>query len=177
MPALRHWFEYFPGNHMWSQGMMFAIEMQTYGASAISEVDQVGQRLAGHEGDNERWWTEWTAMAQRIEAMVAAAQADGHELTAGSYWLRAAVYYFCGERFLSPGPRKESTYRDCLRCFQKGIARRYPTIERVEVPFENGTTLPAWFYRSPVASTTRCRPAPRSTTFRPGRRSTRRVSR
>ena len=28
---MSHWFEYFPGNHMWSQGMMFGIEMQTWG--------------------------------------------------------------------------------------------------------------------------------------------------
>src|SRR3712207_3013148 len=86
----------------------------------------------------------------RIEAMAAAAEADRHPLTAGACWLRAAVYYFCGERFLEPGPRKVTTYRDCLRCFEKGVARRYPTIERVEVPYE-GTTLPAWFFRSPEA--------------------------
>ena len=34
-----HWFEYFPENHMWSQGMMFGIEMQTWGAASISEID------------------------------------------------------------------------------------------------------------------------------------------
>ena len=136
---------------MWSQGMMFAIEMQTYGAAAIGEVDQIGQRLVGHEGDNERWWAEWTAMARRVEAMGAAAEAEGHGLTAGAFWLRAAVYYFCGERFLPPGPRKAATYRDSLRCFEKGIARRYPAIERIEVPFAE-TTLPAWFFRSPCAS-------------------------
>jgi alpha-beta hydrolase superfamily lysophospholipase len=150
MSGLRHWFEYFPGHHMWSQGMMFAIEMQTYGAAAIGEIDQVGQRLRGHEGDNERWWSEWTAMARQLEAMAAGAKSRGHELSAGSCFLRAAVYYFCGERFLTPGPRKEITYRDCLRCFQAGVERRYPMIERVEVPYETGS-LPAWFFRAPRA--------------------------
>ena len=72
-----------------------------------------------------------------------AAERDGCQLTAGSYYLRAAIYYFCGERFIPPSERKWDTYRSCLRCFRKGIARRYPTIERVEVPYE-GTTLPAW---------------------------------
>jgi alpha-beta hydrolase superfamily lysophospholipase len=151
MPRLRHWFEYFPGNHMWSQGMMFAIEMQTYGAAAISEVDQVGQRLVGHEGDNELWWAEWAAMANRLEAMAAKSEGEGHSLTAGACWLRAAVYYFCGERFLAPGSRKEATYRDCLRCFDRGTARRYPMIERLEVPFE-GASLPALLFRAPDAA-------------------------
>jgi hypothetical protein len=57
---------------MWSQGMMFGIEMQTWGAAALGEIDQIGQKLKGHEGDNEKWWQEWTAMAKRIEGFAEA---------------------------------------------------------------------------------------------------------
>lgn len=147
---MNHWFAYFPDNHMWSQGMMFGIEMAAWGAASISEIDQIGQKLRGHEGDNERWWSEWTAMAQRIEQFGDQEEELGHQLTAGAYYLRAAIYYFCGERFIAPSERKWQTYRDCLRCFQKGIARRYPEIERVEVPYED-TTLPAWFLKADVS--------------------------
>jgi dienelactone hydrolase len=147
---MSHWFEYFPGNHMWSQGMMFGIEMQTWGAAAIGEIDQIGQKLKGHVGDNEKWWHEWTAMAKRIEGFAEAEERAGHPLTAGSYYLRAAVYYFCGERFIAPSERKSETYRSCLRCFQKGIERRLPRIERAEIPYE-GTTLPAWLYKAEVS--------------------------
>jgi hypothetical protein len=146
---MSHWFEYFPGQHMWSQGMMFGIEMQTWGAAALGEIDQIGQKLKGHEGDNAKWWREWTSMAKRIEAFAEREANTGHQLTAGSYYLRAAVYYFCGERFIAPSERKWDTYRSCLRCFGKGIARRYANIERVEVAYE-GTTLPAWFLRADV---------------------------
>jgi dienelactone hydrolase len=144
-----HWFEYFPGNHMWSQGMMFGIEMAGWGAASISEIDQIGQRLRGHEGDQERWWSEWIVMAKRIESFADIEEAKGHLLTAGAYYLRAATYYFCGERFIAPSERKWDTYRDCLRCFKKGIERRYPNISRCEVPYE-GTTLPAWFLKADV---------------------------
>ena len=147
---MSHWFEYFPGNHMWSQGMMFGIEMAAQGAAALGEIDQIGQRLKAHVGDNEKWWEEWTAMAARIEGFAAEAERAGRQLTAGSYYLRAAIYYFCGERFIPPSERKRETYRSCLRCFEKGIARRYPSIERVTVPYE-GTTLPAWLYKADVA--------------------------
>jgi dienelactone hydrolase len=147
---MSHWFEYFPGNHMWSQGMMFGIEMAAQGAAALGEIDQIGQQLKPHVGDNEKWWEAWTSMAQRIEGFGAAEETAGHQLTAGAYYLRAAIYYFCGERFIPPSDRKRDTYRSCLRCFRKGIARRYPNIERVEVPYE-GTTLPAWFYKADVA--------------------------
>ena len=116
---MSHWFEYFPSNHMWSQGMMFGIEMAGWGAASISEIDQIGQKLRGHEGDNERWWTEWTEMATRIEGFGDAEEAKGHRLTAGAYYLRAAIYYFCGERFIAPSERKWDTYRSCLRCFRR----------------------------------------------------------
>jgi dienelactone hydrolase len=150
---MSHWFEYFPGHHMWSQGMMFGIEMQTWGAAALGEIDQIGQKLKPHVGDNDKWWEEWTAMAKRIEGFGDAEEKAGHRLTAGSYYLRAAVYYFCGERFIPPSERKWDTYRNCLRCFRKGIERRYPNIERVEVPYihnEKSTTLPAWLIKADV---------------------------
>ncbi|MCC7080606.1 MAG: alpha/beta fold hydrolase [Burkholderiales bacterium] len=146
---MSHWFEYFPGNHMWSQGMMFGIEMAVQGAAALGEIDQIGQQLKAHVGDNERWWQEWTAMARRVEGFGEAEEKAGHELSAGSYYLRAAIYYFCGERFIAPSERKWDSYRSCLRCFRKGIAQRYPAIERVEVPYED-TTLPAWFLRASI---------------------------
>ncbi|MCY7318325.1 MAG: alpha/beta fold hydrolase [Ramlibacter sp.] len=146
---MSHWFEYFPTNHMWSQGMMFGIEMAAWGAASIGEIDQIGQKLRGHEGDNERWWSEWTAMAQRIEGFGDVEEEQGHRLTSGAFYLRAAIYYFCGERFVPPSERKWDTYRSCLRCFAKGIERRYPQIERVEVPYE-GTTLPAWLLKADV---------------------------
>ena len=148
---MSHWFEYFPSNHMWSQGMMFGIEMSAWGAASLGEIDQIGQKLRGHEGDNGRWWQEWSAMAQRIEGFGDAEEALGHRLTAGAYYLRAAIYYFCGERFVPPSERKWDTYRACLRCFAKGVARRYPQIERVDLPYE-GTTLPAWFLKAEGAS-------------------------
>ena len=34
---MSHWFEYFPGHHMWSQGMMFGIEMAVNGAAALGD--------------------------------------------------------------------------------------------------------------------------------------------
>src|SRR5574339_662033 len=74
---ISHWVEYFPGHHMWSQSMMFGIEMQTWGAAALGEIDQVGQKLMAHVGDNEKWWGEWTAMAKRIEGFGEAAEAEG----------------------------------------------------------------------------------------------------
>ncbi len=151
---MRAGFQYFPDNFMWSQGMMIVIEMARWGGSAMSEVDRVGRRLKDKVGDNEAWGAEWEKEAQRIEAMGDGAKKDGFILSAAGHYLRAATYYFVGERFVQLGPKKTALYQSCLRCFRAGIKGRYPNIERVEVPYVHegkATTLPAWFMKAPVS--------------------------
>jgi dipeptidyl aminopeptidase/acylaminoacyl peptidase len=141
---------------MWSQGMMSAIEMIPFGASAMGEVDQVGQRLRDRIGDNEAWCEEWAAMGAKMEARARDEAALGHDLTAGTYYLHASTYFGYGERYLHVGERKLQVYRRCLENFSLGMKGRYPNAERVLVPYE-GTTLPAWFMR---AKNTGGKPAP-----------------
>ena len=146
-----HWFQYFPNNHMWSHGVMHAIEMALYGAAAMGEIDQIGQRLKDRVGNNEAWFEEWTAMGAKMERRAEEAAAANHQLTAGTCYLHAATYYNYGERYLQPGEKKLATYRRHLHCFREGVKRRYPNMERVIVPYE-GTTLPAWFMKAPGAT-------------------------
>ncbi len=152
---MRAGFQYFPENFMWSQGMMIVIEMARWGGAAMSEVDRVGKRLKDKVGDNEAWGSEWEKEARRIENMGDAAAAANYPLSAAGHYLRAATYYFVGERFVAPGAKKTGLYESCLRCFRAGIKGRYPNIERVEVPYAGGGpsvgTLPAWFMKAPVA--------------------------
>lgn len=144
----RHLFEYFPGNFVWSQSMMSIIDMAAWGAAAMGEVDQVGRRLREREGDNEAWFAEWHAMGEDLERKAEAADRANHPLTAGTCYLHAGVYLLYAERFIPPSPRKSNSYRRAVRCFEEGFRRRYPAIERVEVPYE-GSALPAYFFRAP----------------------------
>lgn len=139
-----HWFQYFPRSYMWSQGVMSAIEMAPFGAAAMGEIDQVGRRLRGREGDNDAWCEEWSRMGERLEARARAEDVLGHRLTAGRWFLHAATYFGYGERYLHMGERKLSVYRRGLDCFAHGMARCHPRAQRVLVPYE-GTTLPAWY--------------------------------
>jgi len=143
---INHWFQYFPNHFMWSQGIGMAIEMIPWGAASMGEIDQVGQRLKGREGDNEAWFEEWTRMGEQLERRAEEELKAKHELSAGTYYLHAATYYGYGERYLHPGEKKFAVYRRHLKCFDEGTKRRYPNIERVQVPYE-GTTLPALFMK------------------------------
>ena len=151
MKANGPWIEHFPGNMVWSNACLVTKGMAPYGAVALGEIDQVCERLRERQGEPDAWREEWCAMGARLEKAADAAEAAGHRVTAGDYYLRAGMYYFTGERFVPPGAQKREIGRKAIELQTKGIVRRHPNVERVEVPFE-GATLPALFMKAPGAS-------------------------
>ena len=142
------WVEEFPGNFVWSNAALVTKSMAPYGAVALAEIDEVCDRLRKRQGEPDAWRDEWSAMGRRLEAVAEAAAREGHEMTAGNYYLRAGMYYFTGERFVVPGVDKRALGERALACQHAGIRRRYANVEFVDVPYE-GTTLPALFMRAP----------------------------
>jgi naringenin degradation protein FdeB len=145
------WIEQFPGNVIWSNAVLVTKGMAPYGAVALGEIDQVCERLSTRQHEPDAWREEWCAMGSRLENIAAQAAAEGRQMTAGNYYLRAGMYYFTGERFVYPGEQKRAIGQKAIECQQAGVLRRYPNIERVEVPYE-GRTLPALFMRAENAS-------------------------
>jgi dipeptidyl aminopeptidase/acylaminoacyl peptidase len=88
-------------------------------------------------------------MGARLERAADEAEAAGRTMTAGNCYLRAGMYYFTAERFIIPGPEKREMGAKAIDCQTRGILRRYPNVARVEVPYENGVTLPALFMKAP----------------------------
>jgi len=146
------WIDHFPGNFMWSNATLVTKGMAPYGAVALGEIDEICERLRRRQSEPHAWWEEWSAMAARLEKVADAAEAQGRRMTAGNYSLRAGMYYFTAERFIVPGPEKREMGRKAIECQTRGILQRYPNVERVEVPYENGLTLPALFMKAPGIS-------------------------
>ena len=142
------WIDHFPDSFQWSNATLIAKGMAPYGAVALEEIDRIGEKLKARAGEPDAWWQEWSAMASRIEQTADKAAAEGRQATAGNYYIRAGNYYFTGERFIAPGEQKFAMYRKALRCFHAGFERRYPNIERVDVPYE-GAALAAYFMQAP----------------------------
>jgi len=137
-------FLYFPDNYRWSMGLLICLSGAPWGGAEIDEVNRVGRALKDKVGDDDAWFTEWTRMADRIEARGRAAERDGHKMTAASCFLRATRYYQTGERFLQPKSQLGlDAYAKSVKAFRDAAAiLRRPRIEHVEVPYE-GTSLPA----------------------------------
>jgi alpha-beta hydrolase superfamily lysophospholipase len=146
-----NWIHSFPANFQWSNATLVAKGMAPYGAVALGEIDWVVQRLHERPDEPHAWWEEWSRVAAQVERAGDEAAAAGSSATAGNYYLRAGNYYYTGERMIPPGEQKLDTYRRALRCYQEGLRRRYPNIEIVDVPYD-GTALPAYFLKSPVAN-------------------------
>ncbi len=141
------WIEHLTGNMVWSNAILVTKGMAPYGAVALGEIDQVCEKLRARQTEPQAWWEEWSAMGKRLHARANDLEAAGHRMSAGNYYLRAGMYYFTAERFIHPGPDKREMGRIAIDCQTKGILRRYPNVERVEVPFE-GKSLPAFFMKA-----------------------------
>jgi dipeptidyl aminopeptidase/acylaminoacyl peptidase len=147
MTSKSPWIEHIPGNMVWSNAILVTKGMAPYGAVALGEIDQVCEKLRARQSEPQAWWEEWSAMGAQLEKRADALEAAGHRLSAGSFYLRAGMYYFTAERFIHPGPEKREMGRIAIDCQTKAILRRYPNVERVEIPFE-GKSLPALFMKA-----------------------------
>jgi alpha-beta hydrolase superfamily lysophospholipase len=141
------WVTSFPGNFVWSNAALVTKGMAPYGAVALGEIDEVIERLKARQQEPDAWQEEWCRMGALLEKVGDAAEAAGHRMSAGNAYLRAGMYYFTGERFIHPGQTKREVGRKSIELQNKGLLRRYPNLERVEVPFE-GKSLPALFMKA-----------------------------
>ncbi|MBV8837461.1 MAG: alpha/beta hydrolase [Alphaproteobacteria bacterium] len=140
----------FPGNYTWSAAIRGVIATSLWGGADLGEVYKVVAALKARAGDNAAWFAEWHAMGRKVEALAEAAAAKGHSATASAAFMRAANYIQTGERLLQPRrDESQAAYAQAVKLFQKGIGEvPYLSIEAVEVPFENGKALPAYFVKS-----------------------------
>lgn len=87
---------------------------------------------------------EWARTARQEEELAQQAEASGHRGSAAELYYRAALYYgpACGVIHENT-PRKRELYARLVHCYQRftELFDEAP-VRRVEIPFENGKTLP-----------------------------------
>ena len=138
------WFRYFPEHYLWSQVMCGQISVAPMEGSNFQELDQIGRRLRGREGDAEAWREAWEWMADKTLARAGEEERRGHAQTSMAAYVRSAMYRYASERFVhSDDPRKAESYRKLLPHYERGMQHRVPGFQRVEVPYEEGA-LPAY---------------------------------
>jgi dienelactone hydrolase len=118
------------------------------GGGAISECFQAAARMI--PGDLESWYAEWLRVADRNRIRGDEADAQGNVFTARACWLRATDYYRSAEFWLAADdPRRLAAFDRCEEVFQKAGRYFNPPMEKVQVPYEDGAHLDAYFLRAP----------------------------
>jgi len=145
MTARGPWTEHFPGNTLWSNAVLIIKGMAPYGVVALEEIDRACEKLRARQGETPAWDEEWSRVALPLMDHAKVCEAAGRNQTAGDYFLRAGNYLYNAERFIAPGPEKRAKGVTAFEAYHSGIRLRYPQIEFVEVPYEEGRTLPALF--------------------------------
>ncbi len=94
---------------------------------------------------------EWVRTARQEEELARAAEAAGHRESAAEFYYRAALYYgpACGVIHANT-PRKIELYQRLVHCYQRftELFGEAP-VRRVEIPFENGKTIPGILQAAP----------------------------
>lgn len=142
-----HWPE-----HPWmSYQFRRALGETQEGGGAVSECFLAASRMK--PGDHESWHQEWTRVAEQNDLRGDQSEATGNVLTARACWLRATDYYRQAEFWLAADdPRRLETFTKCERAFRKAGRYFTPPIEIVEIAYENGAHLDAYFLATPHRS-------------------------
>jgi dienelactone hydrolase len=138
-----HWPDEFWMSYQFRRGLGETQE----GGGAVSEVFQAASKII--PGDYESWYREWTHIANRNDLRGDDAMGNGHVRTAMNCWLRAANYFREAEFWLkADDPRRLATFKRCEAASAKCFLQLTPRAEIVEIPYENGKSMPGYFIRS-----------------------------
>jgi hypothetical protein len=138
-----HW----PDHFFLSYQFRRALGETQEGGGAVSECFQAASSMI--PGDLDSWHNEWTRVADRNDRRGDEAERAGHIRTAMNCWLRAADNFRSAEFWLaSDDPRRLPTFTRCEQASQKWLRCLDPPGEVVEIPYEQGKTLPAYFIKS-----------------------------
>ena len=139
-----HW----PDHFFMSYQFRRALGETQEGGGSVSECFQAASRMI--PGDLDSWHREWMHVALRNDARGDTALAAGHVRTAMNCWLRAADNFRSAEFWLAADdPRRLPTFTRCEAASHKWLRHLDPPGEVVEIPYEDGKTLPAYFIKSP----------------------------
>lgn len=138
-----HWPDHFFLSYQFRRGLGETQE----GGGSVSECFQAASKMI--PGDYESWHKEWMHVANRNQQRGDEAHQLGHIRTAMNAWLRAVDYYRSAEFWLEhDDPRRLATFTLCEAASAKWL--QYLPGEIVDIPYEDGKTLPAYFIKSPV---------------------------
>ena len=139
-------------------GFEIALGAAARGSSDPGEVLATADRIK--DGNADSWVTEWEATADACATAGERALAAGHRTSALSHYRRASRYYASALYAIvgsKQADRRMEVWTRQRECWDHVVDLSPTPGERISIPYE-GTTLPAYFFRAPGATTGEKRP-------------------
>ena len=119
----------------------------TYGGAALGECYETASRI---EDENEESYSEaWSVTAERVEAIARKSLAGGHLVSAREAFLRASSYWReVGFFQMQTDPKCRASWERQRDCFMQAGKLMDLPFEVVNIPYENGKSLPGYFLKA-----------------------------
>ncbi len=139
------------GDSLMDERLIYFLGHAWYRMSDVGECLDTASRI--EPGNAASWRAEWYRTADRLRVSAETSLASGHTVSAGESYLRASAYYLAGLIYAETpdDPEVARTARASAECFESALRLLEIPGEPVEIPYE-GTTLPGYFFRSPLAT-------------------------
>lgn len=114
----------------------------------INECLDTANRII--EGNDESWYTEWMATADRIYGIAKNSLAFGHIVSAREAFLRASNYFRVAEFYLHGNPKDPrilDSWRKSRDSFREAAKLLDTPVEVIQIPYED-TYLPGYILRA-----------------------------
>ena len=101
------------------------------------------------DGDLRGWGDAWQETATRIEETAARCESEGHAISAAEAYLRSSSYWRVAGFFHERGDENRIAFWNKHRQnFRSGVRLAGIPCEAINIPFENGKTLPGYFVKA-----------------------------
>lgn len=137
-------FRYFENSQMLSQGVLLALNS----GGEINEIDRTCRKVAVTNGiaDVGSWFEAWTGLGGLLNEQADADLKRGRRVSAAHKIRRASVYFGLAERYIPHTDRRKAACYDLMRkAFRRYVELSGEPVEFLEVPYEDGKSLPALF--------------------------------
>jgi pimeloyl-ACP methyl ester carboxylesterase len=133
-----------------------ALLQATYGGADFGECTTTIERVGA--GGLHDWYREWVATADRLAEIGDQSAAAGHAVSAREAYVRASTYYRTAyfPLFGKPvDPHLVEAFGRETESFHKAATLFSPPIEALEIPFDEGGSLPAYLVKADDSGTPR----------------------
>jgi pimeloyl-ACP methyl ester carboxylesterase len=146
-PDARSWWEFGLADPILDEIALHYLGQVWHQSADVGEVLETLSRVDAE--DPTSWTRAWRESAERLAEVAAASEAEGHAISAGDAYLRAATYYRAAlHRHADPfAPEVAELTQLEVENFEKYLELSGSPCESITFPYED-TTLPGYFCRA-----------------------------